>query len=403
MTHPYSALPAFERLLLLITTFIRYPGVGRIESIYADGDESHDTLQEILNCLQKVAKEVNVDLPSYSRHTIQSDLKTLRHYGLLDRRTYRWGYYLGTGAMNREELQVALNALHSQAKYQEDPQISRVYNKLTRRLRGLNLKDEMFYPIRTQLNRVIVCTHPEEMMAKSQYRGTLFEQLDGVETAIIKGQAIELFHCRNPYEPDKTWYQQIYPLQLIYSDIAWYLLQEDCKDGHLVVSRLDRFSDHFKILGEGRGTNAQWQSLQTAHRLLEAGWGLRLGSRNQQQREIQGELELVEVKVRFFSEVIGFIQEGEKRHPNQEIKPGPKGKNGRPAYVDYSVKLPDRSIDEFSRWVYRFMGQAHIATETAPATAPETAPAPAIATATATATAIVMKALVVSPCFAIAR
>ncbi len=358
MAHPYSTLPAFERLLLLIATFVRYPGAGCADPIYSGTSESRDSLQEILVCLQKVAHEMDVDLPPYSRFTIQSDLKTLRRYGLLARRTYRWGYYLGTGAMNCEELQVALNALHSQAKYQEDPQISRVYQRLTRRLRGLNLKDEMFYPVRTQLDRVIVYTDPEEMMAKRKYRGSLFEKLDVLEAAITKGQAIELFRCRNPYDSDKTWYEKVYPLQLIYSDIAWYLLQEDFEDGHLVVSRLDRFSDHFKILNEGRGTNAQWQSLQTAHRLLEAGWGLKLGSRKQQQREIRGELQLVEVRVRFFPEVMGFIQEGEKRHPNQEIKPGPKGKDSKPTYVDYVVKLPDRSIDEFSRWVYRFMGQA---------------------------------------------
>lgn len=137
------------------------------------------------------------------------------------------------------------------------------------------------------------------------------------------------------------------------------MLQEDYKDGHLVVSRLDRFSDHFEVIDpNGRGTNAQWKSLNTADRLLKAGWGLRLGSREQQQQEIRGELELVEVRVRFFPDVMGFIQEGEKRHPKQDIKPGPKGKDGKLAYVDYVVKLPERSLEEFSRWVYRFMGSA---------------------------------------------
>lgn len=109
---------------------------------------------------------------------------------------------------------------------------------------------------------------------------------------------------------------------------------------------------------KGRGSNTQWTSLDIAHRLLNAGWGLSLGSREDQQREIHGELELVEVRVRFYPEVMGFIQEGEKRHPKQEIKPGPKGKDGKPAYVDYIVKLPERSLEEFCRWVYRFMDNA---------------------------------------------
>ncbi|MBN4006965.1 YafY family protein [Nostoc sp. LPT] len=361
MKHSYAGLPAFERLLLLIATLLRYPGVGYIDSMQSNSEKSHHKLQLVQLYLQKVASELNVELPLYSRHTIQSDLKTLRRYGLLDRRPYRWGYYIGTAAMNWEELQVALNALHSQARYQEDPQINQIYKRLTQRLRGLNLKDEMFYPVRTQLNRVIVYTDPQEMMAKGKYqsRGTLFEKLDALEAAIVKGQAVELYRYRNPYNPEKTGYEQVYPLQLIYADIAWYLLQENYKDGHLVVSRIDRFSDHFKLLdSKGRGSNIQWKSLHVAHRLLRAGWGLKLGSREDQRREICGELELVQVQVRFFPEVMEFIQEGEKRHPKQDIKPGPKGKDGKFAYVDYIVKLPKRSLEEFCRWVYRFMGNA---------------------------------------------
>lgn len=360
MKHSYSNLPAFERLLLLIATFTRNPGVGCHDRMQSDSD-NHDTLNIVQMYLYKVARELNVKLPVYSRHTIQSDLKTLRRYGLLDKRVYRWGYYLGTGVMNREELQVALNALHSQARYQEDPQINQIYQRLTRRLQGLNLKDEMFYPVRTQLDRVIVYTDPVEMMAKGKYqsRGTLFEKLDVLEEAIIKGQAVELYRYRNPYNSKRIGYEQVYPLQLIYADIAWYLLHEGYKNGHLVVSRLDRFSDHFKVLDErGRGAEAQWKSLHIAHRLLNAGWGLSLGSREDQPKEIRGELELIEVRVRFFPEVMEFIQEGEKRHPNQEIKTGLMGKDGKPAYVDYIVKLPKRSLEEFCRWVYRFMDNA---------------------------------------------
>ncbi|OUL22282.1 WYL domain-containing protein [Nostoc sp. 106C] len=360
MKHSYSNLPAFERLLLLIATFARNPGVGCHDPMQSDYD-NHDTLNIVQMYLYELASELNIELPLYSRHTIQSDLKTLRRYGLLDKRAYRWGYYLGTGVMNREELQVALNALHSQARYQEDPQINQIYQRLTRRLQGSNLKDEMFYPVRTQLDRVIVYTDPVEMMAEGKYqsRGTLFEKLDVLEEAIIKGQAVELFRYRNPYNPKRIGYEQVYPLQLIYADIAWYLLHQDYKDGHLAVSRIDRFSDHFKVLdSKGRGSITQWKSLHIAHRLLKAGWGLKLGSREDQQREICGELELVKVKVRFFPEVMEFIQEGVKRHPKQEIKPGPTGKDGKPAYVDYIVKLPKRSLEEFCRWVYRFMDNA---------------------------------------------
>ncbi|MBD2068670.1 WYL domain-containing protein, partial [Leptolyngbya sp. FACHB-671] len=245
---------------------------------------------------------------------------------------------------------------HSQAKYQHDPQIKKIYQRLERRLRGLQLSEQLFYPIRTHIDRTIVHTDPEEMMAQHRYRGTLFEELEELEEAILQGQAIELFRSRNPHPSGETRYIRVYPLQLIYADIAWYLLHEDCESGHLALSRLDRLSEHFKRLqGYKRNTECQWQSLQVAHRLLESGWGLFLGTTEEQQLERQGKLKLIEVAVRFFPEVMGFILEGEKRHPAQSISLGPKGEDGRPKYVDYTIKLPRRSLNEFCYWVCRFM------------------------------------------------
>jgi WYL domain len=61
---------------------------------------------------------------------------------------YRWGYYLGTGAMSNEEFKVAINALFSQAKFQGDPQVRRICTHLNRRLRGLNIESNggLLYP-----------------------------------------------------------------------------------------------------------------------------------------------------------------------------------------------------------------------------------------------------------------
>ena len=94
-------------------------------------------------------------------------METLRRYGILDRQMYRWGYYLGTGALRRDELQVAFNALASQAKYQGDPQARQIHRALTKRLRGLDveLNGQLFYPVRQQMNRAIIHTDLEEMMA----------------------------------------------------------------------------------------------------------------------------------------------------------------------------------------------------------------------------------------------
>jgi predicted DNA-binding transcriptional regulator YafY len=55
--------------------------------------------------------------------------------------------------------------------------------------------------------------------------------------------------------------------------------------------------------------------------------------------------------VRFFPSVSAFIAEGELRHPRQIIKK-------HPDYLDYSLKLPPRSLDEFSFWVNRYFNHA---------------------------------------------
>lgn len=355
--HPYSEVNAFHRLLLLIATFIRNPGVGAASATRQDAGEHHNALLEVKDRLLETAKQFNVDISACSIPTLRKDLGVLRQWGVLSDRMYRWGYFLGTGVMTPAELQVALNALHSQAKYQRDPQVSQIYQTVARRLYGVCAKDEAIYPVRTQLDRVIVQTDPEEMMLRGQYRNTLFHQLPQIETAILSGQILELYHRHHRYSSAKPRYIQVYPLQLIYADIAWYLLHEDCKSGHLAIVRVDRLSEYCKILdSNGRGLPAQRKSLHQAHRLMETGWGLYLGNEQEQQLETKGCLQLISVTVRFFPPVIEFILEGECRHTSQKIKIGSNNPiTGQPEFLDYTVKLPARSLRAFSQWVNRFM------------------------------------------------
>jgi predicted DNA-binding transcriptional regulator YafY len=363
--HRYSDEQAFQRLMLLIATLVKYPGIGCANSD-EQGEVHHDALQIVQQKLQELAGAAGINLPAGypATFTIRKDLETLRQYGILHQRMYRWGYYLGTGVMSREELQVAFHTLASAAKYQGNPQIRRVYQILTKRLRGLNteLQGEFFYPVRQHLNRAIVHTDPEEMRELGEYQDTLFHVLDVIEAAIIQGQAIEISRSSDPYSRGRLGIIKVYPLQLIYHDIAWYLIYEYCSNGQLAVSRVNRFKNYCKVLAvEGRGLSMQQKSLINAHKLLENGWGLYLGELEEQQAELQGILPLTTVKVRFFSPVTAFIVEGDRRHLHQKIHRGPKDQNsGQPKYLDYTVELPMRSLKEFILWVYRHMDNAKI-------------------------------------------
>ncbi len=66
------------------------------------------------------------------------------------------------------------------------------------------------------------------------------------------------------------------------------------------------------------------------------------------------------MKVRFFQKVVGFILEGDRRHPRQKINEGPKDSFGNLLYVDYQIDLPDRSLNEFSLWVNKYMENAQV-------------------------------------------
>jgi len=119
--HPYADRQTFERLMLLIATLVPRRGLSRTDSPQSGSTRHHNALQSP-NPLRKSPVPGDLTMPHRRK-----DLETLRRYGILDRQMYRWGYYLGTGALRRDELQVAFNALASQAKYQGDPQARQIH------------------------------------------------------------------------------------------------------------------------------------------------------------------------------------------------------------------------------------------------------------------------------------
>ncbi|GEM_PF-4464769 len=73
-----------------------------------------------------------------------------------------------------------LNLLNNVNSFIGDALARRVYERLEKRLRGLNLETqgEFLYPVRQQLNRSIIFTDPDEMMYKGNMKNTLFHQAE---------------------------------------------------------------------------------------------------------------------------------------------------------------------------------------------------------------------------------
>jgi WYL domain len=356
--HPYREQAALDRLLLLITTLLRHPGIGCPDEDDSHiKEEHHSALALVATQLQKLALAQGYSNIADSVPTLRKDLEFLRKYQIIEDRMYRWGYFLGTGVFTRPELQVAIHALKDVGQQLGDPAVNDLHQKLTKRLRGVEFSEEIIYPVRSQLNRVIVSTDPEQMRSQGIYQETLFDRLTELENAIVAGQPIELYYRQSPYQNLGQQFLRVYPLQLLYYDVAWYLITEDVESGYLAAVRLDRLSSHLQNLeGEPRGKKMQLDQLKAVHRLLQVGWGISLGSVTQQQQELAGATP-VKVKVRFFAEVAPFIKEGNKRHPRQKIHEK-HNTQGKLEYVDYSVNLPDRALADFFRWVRRFGSQA---------------------------------------------
>jgi predicted DNA-binding transcriptional regulator YafY len=351
--HPHSDRPAFDRLMLLIATILAHPGIGSPEPEHRETDSHHDALASVAHQLQTFAQTQGHPLPAYSTPTLRKDLETLRRYHILQPRMYRWGYYLGTAALSPQELSTALQALALQAQKQGDPSLRRMHDRLSRRLRGLDLPPQLTYPVRAQLDQLIIHTDPEELRHQGNYKATLYDHLPKLETAITEAQALELIPKGKPSI-------RVFPLQLLYHEIAWYLLYETLDSGHFGLWRIDRLSDHCQVLPETRDLSTQLAQLKIAERLLQDGWGLFLGNPDQQKLEREGQLPLTEVRVRFYGKVIRYIQEGDRRHPRQRITHLKKDDHGKAVSIDYEIRLPDRSLDEFFRWVYRFADAAQV-------------------------------------------
>ncbi|WP_069789442.1 helix-turn-helix transcriptional regulator (plasmid) [Cyanobacterium sp. IPPAS B-1200] len=356
--HRYSDQKSFQRLMLLIATIVNHPNLTQ-----ENDEEPTNSLSQLQQEINNTASEYDVQLDKPAISTLRKDLETLKKYGILERRMYRWGYYLGTGVMTKAEFKVAFDALESMANYQGDAIARKIYRQLRKRIKGLQLdhKTDFFYPIRRNLNRAINYTDPEEMFLKGNNQNTLYHHISSLEKAIIKGQAIEVSRPKDYYNQGHIGIEIIIPLQLIYYNIAWYLIYENCANGQIIIGRLNRFSDYFHILSTaGRNILAQKESLKKAEQLLINGWGLNLGNLEEQELELKGELLLEKIKVRFYPPIADLIIEGDLRHPKQRIKVTKNQYNGQISFVDYFISLPPRSLNEFLYWLQKYSSSVEV-------------------------------------------
>ncbi|NJN76804.1 MAG: WYL domain-containing protein [Synechococcaceae cyanobacterium RL_1_2] len=364
-THPYSDRGTFERLLILIATLARHPGIGCPDPDQDRRDKHHNALALVQHQWEQVAQALypDGDAPTPpSTPTIERDLKLLKQYGILQPRMYRWGYYLGTGALSSDELRMALNAIETMGQDQGDSTYRQVHQRLTQRLKGFQFNHgDAHYPVHRNLNQPVSWTDPQEMIEKGEVTHNLFQALPQVEQAILQSQALCLYRRKAMYDATHLGAIAVWPLQIVYYNIGWYLLYQNCHDDGLVIGRIDRFGEQIDRLSQTRSLEEQRQNLARGHQLLHLGWGLKLGNAQEQRLELERKLPLLDIKIRFVPPGSKFIIEAVKRHPTQTLDISPtKGPDGEPTHVDFRIKLPPRSLDEFHLWMVKYGAAAQV-------------------------------------------
>ncbi|WP_262382202.1 hypothetical protein [Microcystis aeruginosa] len=155
----------FQRLMLLIATLVRHPGVGYqtldpSENYHSGKD--HNALTEVQERVRELAATLALGWPAEypSIATLRKDITTLRDYKILDRHIYRWGYYLGTGVMSPDELKIAFDALRSRPSIRVIRESVRSITNSIAVFKGLHSAPELTFSIPSGNNSIDRSTIP---------------------------------------------------------------------------------------------------------------------------------------------------------------------------------------------------------------------------------------------------
>ncbi|GAA6622224.1 AAA family ATPase [Scytonema sp. NUACC26] len=370
-THPYSDLEPFKRLMGIIQFILHNPFLP---------DTSGGSLSTLANALVQAGVIYGDGLA-----TLRKDIeKILKPYKILPDFPMRNGYFSGTGILSKQELIKVFEMLQSQAKSLDDPILLDFYEEFRQRMIQTKLLNasENLYPVRSIAHHSIINNQylHSDALANKQLQSQL-------EEAIASGQLLELnrFTDGGRYAGDEKSFFLVYPLQIVFHNLAWYLGYECVggkEPGLLRFERLDRL-----FLGrtqnQVRSRPEQEKSLQRLQTLLKAGAGLFLGYSVADQRQFLNQDKkkrsqvCVTVELWFNDAVYKFIMEGTKRFARikmycpessmkQKLPPSIfcfKDKTGDKLFPNrFQVILPKWSLNDFDlwRWIVGFGGNVKV-------------------------------------------
>ncbi|QLE59434.1 WYL domain-containing protein [Nostoc sp. TCL26-01] len=313
--HSYSDKQVFERLIGTIRLIVHYPFLANV------GGGSLETLT------QSLVQAGVIYNPNSEKATIRKDIeKVLKPYKILSNFPMRSGYFAGTGILSKAELIKIFDIIQSQANSLNDPQALAIYETFKQRLLQTHIIEntENIYPVRAIANTSIVDS-------KHLHSSALSNNLAQLETAIVEGRLLELqrFAGVGRYTGDEKDFFLAYPLQMVFSNFAWYLGYE-CVSGETAgLLRFERLDRLFlgRLQTKQRSPEEQERTLQKLQKLFKAGAGMYLGNSTTDQKlflsaDNQKRMQVcVTVELWFSDQIYPFITEGTKRFAQMKMSP----------------------------------------------------------------------------------
>ncbi|WP_138505241.1 WYL domain-containing protein [Nostoc sp. PA-18-2419] len=368
-THSYSDKQAFDRLIGTINLIVNQPflpdaGGGSLGT-FAKELERAGFITNAKSALAMLRKDIE---------------NVLKPYKIIPDFPMRNGYFAGTGILTQEELIKVYEILQSQAKSLDDPLLVYFYTDFENRMLQSKLinTNENIYPVRSIAHHSIV----DE---KHLHETSLLQKLPYLEAAILNGELLELnrFGGSAKYEGDANSFIHVYPLQIVFHNLAWYLGFECIvgeEAGLLRFERLDRL-----FLGNAqnqfRSRQSQQKSLEKLHKLLKGSVGIFLGNSTSDQRKFLSQDKAIRsqicitIELWFNDKTYRFIIEGTKRFSQIKMsRPQftsrinlPKSLFSSPTQDKdfpnrFQVVLAKWSIEDFDlwRWIVGFGGNVKV-------------------------------------------
>ncbi len=261
--------------------------------------------------------------------TLRKDLeKILTPYGFRNRNdNVRHGYCLGTAVLSPPRLRELHNVVRQAAGRLADPSAQDLLTELDERLGWAGISASDLPPVRSYARHAVVDTALVRRDSLAAPR-----QAEAIEAAIVEHRRVLLqrYPSVGSYSDSPDGELRVWPLQLIFHNVGWYLLFEEDQVGQeqglLRSERLDRLALRHAHGDLRRNSEQHAAAIQRLERLLHHSGGIYFGRDRDQQLAIASSSSqrrhqaLVTLRFCCAPWAYAFIREGLQRYPIEHTR-----------------------------------------------------------------------------------